>query len=119
MTSTTKEPEAPKWTREELILALELYQSTDRVGVKPGKEAEAVSKTLRSLSIHDGASDLSKFRSVASVVTQANQFAKLHDEESKLRGKPSKKMEDLWSIYGHRPEATRTMAAAVRSAFAP
>ena len=117
MTPSTTEREAPKWTREELILALELYQSTDNAGVKPGKEAEALSVTLRNLSIHDGATDLDKFRSVASVVMQANQFAKLHDEDSKLRGNPSKKMKDLWSMYGDRPEATRTMAAAVRSAF--
>ena len=106
-----------KWTREELILALELYQSTDRAGVKSDADVEALSETLRGLSIHDSGSDATKFRSVTGVKEQVNRFAKCHGGDATSRSQPSKKMEAVWALYGDRPEATRTMAAAVRSAF--
>lgn len=106
-----------KWTREELILALELYQSTDRVGVKSDADVEALSETLRGLSIHDGAAGAAKFRSATGVKEQVNRFAKCHGGAAASRSQPSKKMEGVWALYGDRPEATRTVAAAIRSAF--
>jgi len=76
----------PVWTREEIILALDLYFSIDVRKIN-GKSREVIklSKTLQSLPIHAASLRLPNFRSPDGVVFRLLCFAYL-DPKSGIKG---------------------------------
>jgi 5-methylcytosine-specific restriction protein A len=65
----------PKWQREEIILALELYHSSDRGAIsKTNPKIIALSETLRKLRLQISRPDEKKFRNANGVSLKLSNF---------------------------------------------
>lgn len=105
-----------KWTREELLLALDVYQKSDRSKDIQNAEVDALSAELRALTIHPAEGRRDNFRSPDGTRQLLKRFAQL-DGGSEIRGSASKDMKRMQELYGKNPQAVSVMAQAVREAF--
>jgi 5-methylcytosine-specific restriction protein A len=112
----------PTWTREELILALELYVRFG--GNPPGKtsgEVNEVSATLGKLGRRLGVTSDDKFRNANGVYMKAMNFRRL-DPLYKERGaaglsRGGKLEEVIWLEFAERPEALAAASAQILAAL--
>jgi len=103
----------PKWTREEVILALELYHRvSDSIPGPSDERVVSLSQELRSLPYHSDAAKKASFRNpdgVAFKLQNIRQVATGHG-----LGNTSKMDREVWGEYGADPIATSEAAARIR-----
>lgn len=103
----------PNWTRDELILALDLYlRNGGKAPSKSDQRVAELSQTLRSLPYHREATKNATFRNADGV------GFKLLNIRSVATGKglqnTSKVDREVWHEFGHQPERVAEIAAAIR-----
>lgn len=107
----------PNWTREETILALELYlKHIPRIPGKTDSEVIALSNTLQTLPYHSNDQKKQRFRNPAGVAF------KLLNLNAARTGKGltniSQLDRKLWNAYGSNPKRVTELANAIRDAVA-
>lgn len=107
----------PSWTRDETILALELYFDCEGK-IPSGRDQRVVglSELLRQLPYHSEASKRESFRNgdgVAFKLQNLRQVATGHG-----LGNVSQMDRKIWSEFGSRPEAVKQMAEVIRGNIA-
>lgn len=110
----------PSWTRDELILALDLYMTNPKS--PPAKTSQAVrdlSDLLNALAKRTGIANGETFRNPAGVYMKTMNFRRF-DPEVIASGKVgltrgNKDEEIVWNLYRDRPEKLRAVAAAIRT----
>lgn len=112
--AVTKGHGNPNWTREEVILALDLYNELK--GSIPGPNDErviALSEELRSLPYHREASKVASFRNPAGVAFKLQNIRQVAGGQ----GLPHTARTDreVWEDFGGNQAATATAAARIRS----
>lgn len=112
--AVTKGHGNPNWTREEVILALDLYNVLN--GSIPGPNDErviALSEELRSLPYHREASKVASFRNPAGVAFKLQNIRQVASGQ----GLPHTARADreVWSDFGGDKAATAAAAARIRS----
>ena len=103
----------PNWTREEVILALELYHSSK--GSIPGTKDERVillSKELRSLPYHRQEAKKQSFRNPAGVAFKLQNIRQVATGHG--LGNTSKIDREVWNSFGNNPVATKEAANRIR-----
>jgi 5-methylcytosine-specific restriction protein A len=108
----------PKWTREETILALDLYLRSE--GSIPPKTHPAVvelSQLLRSLPYHQAAARNKSFRNPDGVAFKLQNLR----QAATGRGLDHTSAMDkrVWEELGHRPADVATLARAIRASIEP
>lgn len=109
----------PPWDEAEIVLAMNLYFNHES-NTKHGSQDEfkALSKTLRSLNIHNNIANLDKFRNVNGVRTKiANLMSLDESEASKGLDKVSKRDKEIWDKYCNNIEELRNLAEAITSSL--
>lgn len=108
----------PKWTRDELILALDLYLRRGAVSNKADEEIVELSGTLRKMPGFTDAVDQAKYRSVNSVCKKLGNFAALDPKFNGvgLRGF-SRGDEAIWKELADKPNQVAALAATIRAAL--
>lgn len=109
----------PPWTRDELILALDLYMTNPKS--PPGKTSQAVrdlSELLNALAERMGLANGETFRNPAGVYMKTMNFRRF-DPEVIASGKVgltrgNKDEEIVWNLYRAHPERLRAVADAIR-----
>ena len=105
----------PKWTTDELILALELYFRDDTArGNKVHPEVIRLSEILNSLPIHPGGSQDQNFRNPNGVAMKLSNFMRfdpLHDGKGLERG--AKAEEEVWDTYHNDHAALKRATEAI------
>ena len=107
----------PNWTRDELILALDLYFRLGRG--TPGKshpEVVKLSGLLNSLPIHGGTDRRADFRNPAGVAMKLGNFASVdpaYDGEGLKRGSAGGR--SVWAEFADDPTRLASVAAAIRT----
>ena len=101
----------PPWTREEVILAMELY-------MRLGAEVVALSKFLRELPIHEDRPQPDKFRGPSSVYMKLGNLMSL-DPSVENAGLPagSRTDKEVWAEFWDKPEALRAAAQSIREKY--
>lgn len=112
--AVTKGHGNPNWTREEVILALDLYNQLN--GSIPGPNDErviALSEELRSLPYHREASKVASFRNPAGVAFKLQNIRQVASGQ----GLPHTARTDreVWNDFGSNKAATTTAAARIRN----
>jgi 5-methylcytosine-specific restriction protein A len=108
------------WTREELLLALDLYLRTrPRPPRERNPEVIELSEVLRALPIHPVEGREPQFRSPRSVYSKMGNFQRA-DPESDWKGLShgANLDEVIWNEYAHKPELVAELAAAIRAGVA-
>ena len=108
----------PKWTRDELILALELYfKEPSAHGNASHAEVIKLSDLLNSLPIHKEREQCEKFRNANGVGMKLANFRAFdpHYEEGLSRG--SKLDKEVWEDFSGNIEILNQVAQAIRSNF--
>ncbi len=103
----------PDWTKDETILALELYQSCG--GKLPGGDDPrviALSDLLRSLPLHSTEAKKPSFRNPDGV---AFKLLNLNAAATSKGLSTSYTDRETWTEFGHRPETVRELAQIIRS----
>jgi len=103
----------PNWTRDETILALDLYFKLDRV-IPSGidKRLQELSELLRNLPYHAAASKNESFRNISGVT-----FKLLNLQQvaiGKGLGNVSKIDRQIWQEFGAQPSKTKKLANLIR-----
>lgn len=103
----------PKWTREETILALELYfECAPSVPGPSDPRVQRLSELLRSLPYHEGESRNSTFRNPDGV---GFKIANLRQVATGRGLQNFSKMDrEVWEEFGGDPEKTRRISALIR-----
>lgn len=107
----------PKWTREETILALDLYFSLDgRVPAPSSVEIQGLSTLLRAMPYHAQAARQPSFRNPDGVGFKLLNIRQV----ATGRGLANVSAMDrqVWSDYGEKPEVVRKLADAIRAGIA-
>jgi 5-methylcytosine-specific restriction protein A len=105
------------WTREELVLALDLYvQAYPHAPGKGSAEVRELSTLLRSLPIHPVADREPEFRNIEGVYLKLMNFRAL-DPRAPGVGMPHGAHLDgvIWDEYGHDPERLRRVAREIKA----
>jgi 5-methylcytosine-specific restriction protein A len=103
----------PNWTREEVILALDLF--FDCAGSVPSENDDRVkdlSKLLRSFPHHSHASRKESFRNAAGVVFKLQNLRQV--ATGKGLGNTSKVDREVWEEFGNNPLQTKEIAKLIR-----
>lgn len=103
----------PKWTREEVILALDLYLSCK--GVIPSRNDRRVnelSALLRKLPYHEVAARKSSFRNADGVAFKLQNIRQV--ATGKGLGNVSETDREVWADFGSQPEKVRGLAELIR-----
>jgi 5-methylcytosine-specific restriction protein A len=109
----------PDWTREELILALDLYYELDQGQMHKGHpEVIRISNELRALGIHKTIPDIVKFRNPSSVSRRLGNF-KTMDSGYKGEGLPNsgKLAKEVFEEFANRRDKLRKEASIVRQLY--
>jgi 5-methylcytosine-specific restriction protein A len=107
----------PEWTRDELILGLDLYFTVSTTQISPNNsDIVALSTLLNALSIHRAESRDDRFRNPAGVSMELRGFLRLDPRYAGdgLRG--AKLAEVIWSEFANDQNRLRVIAAAIRVA---
>jgi 5-methylcytosine-specific restriction protein A len=107
----------PDWTRDELILALELYFRVPLArGNKTHPECLKLSDFLNKLPIHSGALKSSTFRNANGVGMKLSNFLRF-DPAYSGKGLPSGSLgeKEVWDSFAHDLTKLQAAAAAIRS----
>jgi 5-methylcytosine-specific restriction protein A len=107
----------PHWTRDEVILALELYQLCG--GKIPGPSDDRVrqlSVELRAFPHHELAARQPSFRNPDGVAFKLQNLRSVHNG-SGLQN-TSKIDREIWDEFGHEPALTSELAAIIRNSLA-
>ncbi len=107
----------PSWTRDELILALDLYFRVNPVHISESHpEIMALSKLLNQLPIHTDRPDVERFRNPNGVYMKLCNFLRL-DPSYKGVGLDagSKKDEEVWNEFAGDKERLHRVAEAIRA----
>jgi 5-methylcytosine-specific restriction enzyme A len=108
----------PTWTRDERILALDLYQRLRQVG-PAHSDVIALSDYLRSLPLAASAGNLATYRNPDSVAMKLGNYAALDPNYSGVgleRGGRGDR--EVWDAFAHDPSHLIAVAAAIRRAVA-
>lgn len=104
----------PHWTRDETILALDLYLQFD--GIVPSPKSESVkklSKLLRSLPYHAEAAKQPTFRNADGVGFKLMNIRQV--ATGKGLGNVSNMDRQVWAEFGQRPNEVRLIAEAIKA----
>lgn len=107
----------PPWTRDELILALDLYFRQHPAHISNSHpDVVSLSHLLNQLPIHAGRSDPERFRNPNSVYMKLCNFLRL-DPSYSGRGlvSGSKRDAEVWAEFAHDRSRLETVAAAIRA----
>ena len=116
----TKSKRNPAWTREELILALDLYlRSRGSPWSKDSEEIDELSRFLARMAETRGAADAATFRNANGVYMKLMNFRRF-DPQYTAEGKVglvrgNKLEEGIWSEFGTDPAKLAEAVAAVRA----
>lgn len=104
------------WTRDEIILALELYLSRGTLDSST-TEVRALSTELKSLPLHPIADRASNFRNDASIAFKLLNLATLDPAYDRPGFQAVSRVDrEVWDFFGRDLERTRVAAAAIRAA---
>ena len=105
-------PRNPRWTEEELVLALDLYLRSGKLEDTDQAVAE-LSRVLRSLEIHPKDRRAESFRNASGVATKLANFAEINPNDKGLPhyGKLDKV---VWKRYASDEDALAAAASAIR-----
>jgi 5-methylcytosine-specific restriction protein A len=107
----------PNWTRDETLLALDLYLSLKGIVPSPTtREVRALSRLLRSLPYHAEAAKQPTFRNPDGVGFKLMNIRQV--ATGKGLGNVSNMDRQVWAEFGHRPDEVRQIAAAIKSGIA-
>jgi 5-methylcytosine-specific restriction protein A len=109
---------SPDWTRDELILALEVYLR-QRGHIPSPRDAQILqlSDLLNRLPIHTVRPDLEKFRNPNGVVLKITNFAALDPQYPGAGMSRGSRLDAVvWDQYASNPDQLRQVAGAIRSA---
>lgn len=108
----------PKWTRDELVLALDLYLRRGAVSNKADQEIVELSRTLRKMPGFTDAVDQAKYRSVNSVCKKLGNFAAL---DPKFNGVGLRRFshgdEAIWEELAGKPTQVSSLASEIRKSL--
>ena len=109
----------PKWKRDEIILALDLYFSPERGPIdKKNPKVIALSEQLRNLPLHSSKPDEVKFRNPNGVSTKLSNFLALDDTYHGVGLKGYSKLdEELFKIYSNNKEELKRVAGQIREVY--
>ncbi|HWK14206.1 MAG TPA: HNH endonuclease [Rhizobiaceae bacterium] len=104
----------PPWTRDEVLLALELYLDTPSAIPGPSDpRVEKLSSTLQRLPYHLDAARQPRFRNAAGVAFKLQNLRQV--ATGKGLGNVSKTDREVWADFGDRPDEVRHIAAMIRA----
>lgn len=104
----------PKWTREETILALELYLKYEgNIPSRVDEKVEELSALLRSLPHYGPTSRMPSFRNLDSVRFKLQNLRQV--ATGKGLGNVSETDRQIWKEFSARPEAVHSLAKAIRT----
>jgi len=109
----------PDWTREELILALDLYYDLDQGQMHKGHpDVIRISNELRALKIHKSIPDIKKFRNPSSISRRLGNF-KTMDSGYKGEGLPNsgRLAKEVFIEFTNRRDKLRKEASLVRQLY--
>lgn len=103
----------PNWTRDETLLALELYfETAEQVPGPSDARVIALSDGLRRLPIHEGANKKTNFRNPDGVAFKLQNLRQV--ATGKGLGNTSQVDKEIWAEFGGNPEAVTDLAALIR-----
>lgn len=106
----------PNWTRDETILALDLYLKLEGVVPSPkAKEIRELSNILRSMPYHIQAAKQPSFRNPDGVGFKLMNLRQV--ATGKGLGNVSNVDRQIWAEFGHRPTEVHKLAIAITSAI--
>jgi 5-methylcytosine-specific restriction protein A len=104
----------PNWTREEVILALDLYQDCgDTIPSKGDKRVRELSELLRSLPYHRIAARKESFRNADGVAFKLQNLRQV--ATGKGLGNVANADREVWNELGRDRQRTKQLAALIRS----
>lgn len=108
----------PDWSRDEVILALDLYLSCGG-GIPSGSDprVEALSKVLRSLTVHPESSRVGSFRNPDGVSFKLQNIRQV--ASGRGLSNVSRVDREVWAAYGDKPAEVKRLAAAILSLASP
>lgn len=109
----------PNWSRDELILALDLYFREGRKQLPPNHpRVQELSKILNKLSIHEGEARDSDFRNMHSVSMKLGNFLSIDPEHTGEGLKQGSKLDrDVWSEFWDQPHRLARIAETIKLAI--
>lgn len=114
-----KLPANPDWTRDEIILALDLYFKLNRYRIDHNNpEIIALSEYLRHINIHPGARKNPSFRNANGVAMKLSNFLRLdpaHTGTGLMQG--SKLEQQLWDEFYERQDKLHEIANQIRAFY--
>jgi 5-methylcytosine-specific restriction protein A len=108
----------PDWSRDEVILALDLYLSCG--GTVPGASdprVKALSMILRDLSLHPASSRVGSFRNPDGVSFKLQNIRQVASGEGLAN--VSRVDREVWAAYGDKPAEVKRLAGAILSLASP
>jgi len=112
-------PKNPNWTRDELLLALDLYLRCDRKQLDADHpDIIELSKLLNRLPIHPSALREAEFRNPNGVSMKLGNFLRLDPEYEGAGLKRGGKLEqEVWDEFASSPYKLHQTAAAIRATY--
>ena len=105
----------PRWTRDEVILALDLYLACNgNIPSKGDRRVKELSELLRKLPYHQVAARKSTFRNADGVAFKLQNIRKV--ATGKGLGNVSENDREVWEEFGGKPERVHLLASVIRSA---
>lgn len=105
----------PNWTKDELILALELYFRDETArGNKTHPEVIKLSQVLNSLPIHSNSAQKQNFRNPTGVAMKLSNFLRFDPSYTgKGLDRGNKMEEEVWNMYSSNIDALRKVQKAI------
>lgn len=103
----------PNWTRDETLLALELYfETVEQIPSPNDARVVALSDELRRLPIHSGTDKKDNFRNPDGVAFKLQNLRQV--ATGKGLGNTSQVDKDVWAEFGNAPESVAQLATLIR-----
>src|SRR5262245_22150253 len=104
----------PNWTRDEVILALDLYfDCKGQIPSSSDKRVKALSELLRAFPYHSRAARRESFRNADGVAFKLQNLRKV--DTGKGLGNVSQTDRAIWAELGDKPQQTKEVAKLIRS----
>ena len=108
----------PAWTRDELILALDLYvREPSARGNKTNPQIIALSKLLNELPIHPRNTAQAKFRNPNGVSMTLNTFIRYDSLHKGVGLRGAKLAQDVWNDFAENPKKLAAVANAIKTNY--